>query len=61
MRQISPEAQETDFQLPRTVIDWMARRPRAVPSMRPSSGACGERKLELAYLGQVRPASACCA
>jgi DNA-binding response OmpR family regulator len=54
LRQISPEAQETGFRLPAEVIDWMARAAEGGAEHATHLWAFGERKVELAYLGQVR-------
>jgi DNA-binding response OmpR family regulator len=54
LRQVSPEAQETDFRLPREIIDWMSRAAEGGPESATYVWSAGERKLELAYLGQVR-------
>jgi DNA-binding response OmpR family regulator/DNA-binding CsgD family transcriptional regulator len=54
LRQISPEAQETDFRLPAEIIDWMARAAEGGTESATHIWSLGERKVELAYLGQVR-------
>jgi DNA-binding response OmpR family regulator/DNA-binding CsgD family transcriptional regulator len=54
LRQISPEAQETDFRLPAEVVDWMARAAEGGTEHATYLWSLGERKVELAYLGQVQ-------
>jgi DNA-binding response OmpR family regulator len=54
LRQILPEAQETDFRLPPEVVDWMTRAVESGSEPATFVWGTGERKLELAYLGQVR-------
>ena len=54
LRQISPAAQETDFRLPREIIDWMSRAAEGGPESATYVWSTAERKVELAYLGQVR-------
>ena len=54
LRQVSPEMQETDFRLPPEIIDWMARAAESGTESTTYVWNAGERKLELAYLGQVR-------
>jgi len=54
LRQVSPEMQETDFRLPPEIIDWMARAAEGGTENATYVWNAGERKLELAYLGQVR-------
>jgi DNA-binding response OmpR family regulator/DNA-binding CsgD family transcriptional regulator len=54
LRQISPEAQESDFRLPPEAVDWMARAAEGGPESATYIWSTGERKVELAYLGQVR-------
>ena len=58
LRQILPDAreaaQETDFRLPAEITDWMARAAEGGPDSATYTFTAGERKVELAYLGQVR-------
>jgi DNA-binding NarL/FixJ family response regulator len=54
LRQISPEIQETGFRLPAEVIDWMAQAAGGGTEHATHIWSFGERKLELAYLGQVQ-------
>ena len=54
LRQISPEIQETDFRLPAEVTEWMARAAEGGAEHATHLWSLGERKIELAYLGQVK-------
>jgi DNA-binding response OmpR family regulator/DNA-binding CsgD family transcriptional regulator len=54
LRQISPEAQESDFRLPPETVDWMARAAEGGTESTTYIWSTGDRKVELAYLGQVR-------
>ena len=58
LRQILPDAreaaQETDFRLPAEITDWMVRAAEGGPDSATYTFTAGERKVELAFLGQVR-------
>ncbi len=54
LRQISPEAQESDFRLPPEIVDWMAQAAEGGPESPTHIWSTDGRKVELAYLGEVR-------
>jgi len=54
LRLVSPEAQALDFRLPAEIIDWMARTAEGAPESATYVWHSDDRKLELAYLGEVR-------
>jgi DNA-binding response OmpR family regulator/DNA-binding CsgD family transcriptional regulator len=54
LRQVSPAAQEGDFRLPPDVLDWIARAADGGPEHATHIWGNAERKVELAYLGQVQ-------
>ncbi|GAB2177233.1 response regulator [Dongia sp. agr-C8] len=54
LRQVSPDAQESNFRLPDEIIDWMARTAEGGPEHATYVWGTEARKVELAYLGQVQ-------
>ncbi len=54
LRQISPEARETDFRLPAEIVGWMTRAAEGGPDHATHIWGTEARKVELAYLGQVQ-------
>jgi DNA-binding NarL/FixJ family response regulator len=54
LRLVYPETRTSDFRLPAEIIDWMARSAEGAPESTTYVWHSDDRRLELAYLGEVR-------